>query len=123
MNEAAEIRVDALPEQLQRIIAAVGLDAAERLLAAKGGTRIKRPCNEAQWARAARALGSIELAEALWAEFVERLWIDLPTAKKLAAQRRNASIRAQRGAKRAEELAIAHGVTASYVRALWADGE
>ncbi len=116
-----EIRIDKLPPQMRRIIAAIGIRATELLLIERGGTRIMRPRTHAASQAQAELMGSIALSEGLWAAFPGRGYIDLPMTKKLDAQRRNARILELRGRRSAGDIAYEYRLTTAYVRAIWSE--
>jgi hypothetical protein len=109
-----------LPSQLRRLIAVLGMDATERLLIARGGTRLVLPRTAATRRTLAILLGSDAAVDSLAAAF-DRLYIDLPTASKLAAMRRNAEIRASKGQQPAPDVARKYRLTAAYVRMIWSE--
>ncbi len=115
-DSAKTIDCEAFDGQLGRIVAAIGLHDAERLLQKRGGTRLQIADGRTDIAWLDEFLG-IEQAETLRRAFPEALWLDLPTSKKIEAERRNTSIRNARArGMSVNELACSHGLTASYVR-------
>jgi hypothetical protein len=115
-EENIEIDLHRLPPNLRRLIDALGLDDTEALLERRGGTRLKLYRSQLD-----REFGHAR-AQALRQAFLPAAYVDLPTIKKLSAQRRNACIRAARAAGvSTEALARQYRITAAYVRMICAE--
>lgn len=104
-----EIELSQLGPQLKRLVRAIGVPATLRLLAARGGTRLKLPLKPE--GECLRFLAESDLSK-LIAEFEAGTDLWLPMDDKINAQLRNASIRADYAAGVSRtQLALTHHLT------------
>jgi hypothetical protein len=106
----AGVDPDRLPPQARRLVRIIGLPATVRLLQAFGGGRITIPLTADGAVTLRAVLSDAELAALAGSSLAgERL--ELPTAKKIARQLRNAQILADRQRLPLDQVARKWGLT------------